>query len=212
MKRTVFASYPLRTILITLSVLAFTNVQVHITSAAGTPLGDLAVSMQPGTWATLTTNNINQTLSNTGGAAGSIFGYTEYIKWDRVGRRLYYMGSDHSGSSTQQNFARHVQYNEASNAWSILPQQSWAVFSPGNGAHGYDHGAIDPLHRYFYWRRYNDLAVFRYNMDTGVWTAMPQNNVIQFNSCCVGIDYFPELHGVMLAGDGNGDNGGVTRW
>ena len=198
-------------VVIILIVLAFGFFHVHNTSAAGTPLGDLAVSMQPGTWATLTTNNINQTLSNTGGAAGSIFGYTEYIKWDRVGRRLYYMGSDHSGSSTQQNFARHVQYNEASNAWSILPQQSWAVFSPGNGAHGYDHGAIDPVHRYFYWRRYNDLAVFRYNMDTGVWTAMSRNNVIQFNSCCVGIDYFPELHGVLWAGDENGDSGGVTR-
>src|SRR2546427_1444358 len=211
MKRTVFASYPLRTILITLSVLAFTNVQVHITSAASTALGSLVASMQPGTWASFTTNNINQTLSNTGGAAGSIFGYTEYIKWDRVGHRLYYMGSDHSTSSTQQNLARHVQYDEASNSWTILPQQSFGIFSPGNGAHGYDHGAIDPVNRYFYWRRYTDLTVYRYNMDTGVWTAMPQNNVIQFNSCCVGIDYFPELHGVLWAGDENGDNGGVTR-
>src|SRR5947209_8203286 len=211
MKRTVFASYPLRTILITLSVLAFINVQVHITSAASTALRSLAASMQPGTWASFTTNNINQTLSNTGGAAGSIFGYTEYIKWDRVGHRLYYMGSDHSTSSTQQNFARHVQYDEASNAWTILPQQSFGIFSPGNGAHGYDHGAIDPVNRYFYWRRYTDLTVYRYNMDTGVWNAMPQNNVIQFNSCCVGIDYFPELHGVLWAGDENGDNGGVTR-
>src|SRR3989441_9919658 len=211
MKRTVFASYPLRTILITLSVLAFINVQVHITSAASTALRSLAASMQPGTWASFTTNNINQTLSNTGGAAGSIFGYTEYIKWDRVGHRLYYMGSDHSNSSTQQNFARHVQYDEATNGWAILPQQDFGIFSPGNGAHGYDHGAIDPLHRYFYWRRYSDLTVYRYNMDTRVWAAMPPNNVIRFNACCVGIDYFPELHGVMWAGDENGDNGGVTR-
>src|SRR5207302_10566330 len=33
----------------------------------------------------------------------------------------------------------------------------------------------------------------------------------QYNSCCVGIDDFPELHGVIWISDESGDNGGVTR-
>src|SRR5438105_2966147 len=206
MKRAVSASYVLRTILITLIVLAFASVQVHISSAASTALGNLVASMQPGTWAQLITDNINPTLSNPGGASGIIFGYTEYIKWDPVGRRLYYLGGDHATSGTP--VMRHVQYDEASNSWSILPEQSWFT---AFASHGYDHGAIDPAHRFFYFRPPGNLNVYRYNMDTGAWTQMPANNVIQYNSCCVGMDYFPELHGVMWAGDESGDNGGVTR-
>ena len=196
----------IRTILLTISFLALANVHVHMTSAASTVLGNLVASMQAGTWAQLTTNNINPTLSNTGGASGIIFGYTEYIKWDSVGHRLYYLGGDHATSGTP--VMRHVQYDEASNTWSILPEQSWFT---AFASHGYDHGAIDPAHRFFYFRPPGNLNVYRYNMDTGAWTQMPANNVIQYNSCCVGMDYFPELHGVMWAGDESGDNGGVTR-
>src|SRR2546422_7933696 len=98
MKRSVFASYSLHTMVIMLSVFAFAIFQARMTSAASTVLGNLAASMQPGTWATLSTNNINPTLSNTGGASGIIFGYTEYIKWDPVGQRLYYLGGDHATS------------------------------------------------------------------------------------------------------------------
>jgi len=189
-----------------LIVLGFTIFVIHNTSAATTALGNLVASMQPGTWAQLSTNNINATLSNPGGASGIIFGYTEYIKWDPVGHRLYYLGGDHFTSGTP--VMRHVQYDENSNSWSILPEQSWfTAFS----SHGYDHGAIDPVHRYFYFRPPGNLTMYRWNMDTRVWTAMPSNNVIGFDSCCVGIDYFPELHGVIWASDENDDNGGVTR-
>jgi hypothetical protein len=193
-------------LVIILIVIALAIFQVRNTSAAGTALGSLAASMQPGTWAQLTTNNINPTLSNPGGASGIIFGYTEYIKWDPVGRRLYYLGGDHAESGTP--VMRHVQYDDATNSWSILPEQSWFT---AFASHGYDHGAIDPAHRYFYFRPPDNLTMYRWNMDTHVWTQMPANNVIQYNSCCVGIDYFPELHGVMWASDESGDNGGVTR-
>src|SRR2546422_6521540 len=193
------------TILITLIVLGLTIFQVHSTSAASTALGNLVASMQAGTWAQLNTNNINPTLSD-GGVSGVIFGYTEYIKWDPVSRRLYYLGGDHFASGTP--VMRHVQYDENSNSWSILPEQSWFT---AYASHGYDHGAIDPGHRYFYFRPPNNLTVYRWNIDTGAWTAMPSNNVIQYNSCCVGLEYFPELHGVIWASDENGDNGGLTR-
>ena len=193
------------TLIILLIVLGFTIFEVHNISAATTALGNLAASMQPGTWAQLTTNNINPTLSDNG-VSGIIFGFTEYIKWDPVGHRLYYLGGDHFASGTP--VMRHVQYDENSNSWSILPEQSWFT---AFASHGYDHGAIDPVHRFFYYRPPGNLTMYRWNMDTKVWTAMPDNNVIQYDSCCVGIDYFPELHGVIWASDENGDNGGLSR-
>ena len=179
-----------------------------ISSQAGaqTALANLANSMQPGTWAALTTININPTLSDPLGASGFIITYTEYIKWDPVSRRLYFLGGDHYLSGTP--VMRHVQYDEATNTWSILPQQSWfTVFA----SHGYDHGALDPVHRYFYFRPPGDLTMHRWNIDTGVWTDMPQNTTIQYNACCVGIDYFPEMKGVIWISDENNNLGGVTR-
>src|SRR5712691_8816285 len=95
-----------RVFVVIIIVFALGLSRLYYTSAASTALGNLVASMQPGTWAPLSTLNINQTLSNTGGVSGTIFGYAEYIKWDSVGHRLYYMGSDHNPSST--NFARHV--------------------------------------------------------------------------------------------------------
>ena len=94
------------TLIILLIVLGFTIFEVHNISAATTALGNLAASMQPGTWAQLTTNNINPTLSDNG-VSGIIFGFTEYIKWDPVGHRLYYLGGDHFASGTP--VMRHVQ-------------------------------------------------------------------------------------------------------
>ena len=97
----------------------------------------------------LTTMNINPTLI-AGGASGITLGYTEYIKWDPIGRRLYFLGSDHNSTSSTL-YAKHVQYDEATNTWSQLPQQPWFAINSGSAMHGYDHGAIDPAHRYFFW-------------------------------------------------------------
>ena len=120
-----------RVFVIIIIVFALGLSHLRYTSAAGTALGDLAASMQPGTWKPLTTNNINPTLSNPGGASGIIFGYTEYIKWDPVGHRLYYLGGDHATSGTP--VMRHVRYDDATNSWSILPEQSWFTAFASHG-------------------------------------------------------------------------------
>ena len=205
MRRGVFASYPIRAFVIALIVLV-AAVKVTVTYGASTVLGNLAASMKPGTWAQLATNNINPTLSDSQGASGAIITYTEYIKWDPVGHRLYFLGGDHYPSGTP--VMRHVQYDEATNSWSMLPQQSWFT---AFRSHGYDHAAIDPVHRYFYSRPPGDMFIRRWNIDTGAWTTLPTNNVIQYNACCTGIDYFPELNGIIWIGDENNDLGGVTR-
>jgi hypothetical protein len=169
-------------------------------------LSDTVAKMAPGSWATLVTNNINPTFADSQGDSGYITPYAEYLKWDPVSHRLFFLGGDHYLSGTP--VMRHVQYDENTNTWSTLPQQSWfSAFS----SHGYDHGALDPVHRFFYFRPPGDLTLHRWNIDTGTWTNMPQNNVIQFDACCVGIDYFPELKGVVWISDENNNLGGVTR-
>jgi hypothetical protein len=156
----------------------------------------------------LTTNNINPTLANTGGASGFIFGYTESIKWDPVSRQLFFIGMDHNQPSGE----RFVSYAESTNSWQILPQPAAMGGSGvGNVNHGYDHHALDPANRYLYFRYgFAARSVYRYQIDTKVWTKLSDNNVLNYSQCCGGLDYFPELNGVVWAQAGeNGNWGGV---
>jgi hypothetical protein len=54
--------------------LCFGVLLTHPTLGRATTLSDLAASMQAGTWAELTTNNINPTLTNTAVQAASFLG------------------------------------------------------------------------------------------------------------------------------------------
>lgn len=159
-------------------------------------LATLAASMQPGTWATLSTTNITSALTNTGGSSNSIFGYSESSRWDPITRRNFYMGSDHGGGSAPGPNAgwRFVNFDDASNAWSILPTPPWLVFNDTtyNDAHGYDHTAINSAGRIIYRRPYNANEIRTFNIDTGAWGLAPA--VINTgSSCCDAIDFFPDL-------------------
>jgi len=66
----------------------------QVNSGVSTALASLAASLHAGTWAELETNQINSTLKSDGGVSGVIFGYTEYIKWDPVAHRLYFLGGE----------------------------------------------------------------------------------------------------------------------
>lgn len=182
----------------------------HLLVSAGfsSVLSDAVAALQPGQWTTIQTNNINAALTGTGGASGFIFGYTETIKWDPVTRRLFYVGSDHN-STPSTMYARHVQYDEATNAWTVRSQQGWFAASSGAAMHGYDHLALDPARRFLYHRRFGSLTTYRWNIDTGAWTTMPDNTVTNYNSCCVGIDYSPELGGIVWGGVESGTNGSL---
>lgn len=183
-------------------------------SWAGTPLQDLAATMKPGTWMELATNNINPTLSNTGGSSNFIFGYTESINWDPISRKLFYAGMDHN----QPEHIRFVSYDEATNSWQKLTQPA-AMACPSGSActpsHGYDHHAIDPANRYYYFRySYNGRVVHRYHIDTQTWTRLTDNNVLNYNQCCGGVDYFPELGGLVWVqgGEFSTGNGGISHY
>src|SRR5262245_12664675 len=63
---------------------------------AGTAMGDLAASMQPGTWAELSTNNINALLSNCNCATGAILVFGEGGYWDPASHKFFFAGADHA--------------------------------------------------------------------------------------------------------------------
>ena len=175
--------------------------------ASASTLSDAAATLQPGQWRVLNTTNLNRaTLDD--GAGYHVFYYTEDLTWDPVSRQLLFAGGGHG---TDAEFLR---YRESSNAWTRTKpggSQWHASFS-----HGYDHNAIAPALGKFYFRQpaydpSNYLEI--YNIASNTWSRsapMPYRP-----GCCGGIEYFPELNGLVLA---NGDAGlllydpAANRW
>src|SRR2546421_2435389 len=159
-------------ILITLVALALVPFRTRSFSQSTTALSNLAASLAPGTWAELTTNNIAPTLAFTGGASGTTFGFTENGVWDPLSRQFLYIGGDHSPTMPD-TCPRFVSYLESTNTWQMLPEPAWFPCTPGSAMHGYDHTAIDPIHRNLYHRPYNDMVVRKLDMSTNTWVNLP---------------------------------------
>src|SRR5947209_6356703 len=159
-------------ILITIGALALALLCVHTSRASSTALGNLAASLQPGTWAELVTNNIAATLAFTGGASGNVFGFTENGVWDSGSGQFFYVGGDHSPTMPD-TCPRFVSYTESTNTWQMLPKPGWFPCTPSTAMHGYDHTAIDPVHHRLYHRPYNDMVVRRLDLTTNTWTDLP---------------------------------------
>src|SRR5262249_39809937 len=126
---------------------------VKSSRAAGeTNLGGVASSMQPGTWVELTgmtgfrSGEGSIFDDQTGSNFRSILEFADKAVWDTVSKQVLYYGGSHGG--TVQRF---VQYDDAANAWSSLPLPPPALLG---SSHSYEHNAIDPVHRkYFYVER-----------------------------------------------------------
>ena len=62
--------------------------------------------------------------------------------------------------------------------------------------HEYDDHGINPARRELFYRgAVNTTEFYRGSIDSGTWTAIP-NNLLEYPSCCAGVEYFPELGGV----------------
>src|SRR5262249_34834276 len=121
--------------------------------------------------------------------------------------QLFYVGQDHGEPDQTQAF---VSYSEATNSWSTLPSTSW-MHVGSTPSHGYDHMALDPVHRYFYVRSpYMGTTTYKYQIDNQTWTPIASNNLMSYVQCCGGLDYFPEMNGVIWVQGGEvGNTGGV---
>ncbi len=164
--------------------------------AKKTALAHLAAKMKAGEWAELKTVNLIETL-RAKGASGAIFGYNEDATWDPKTRQFYYVGGDHN------DIVRFVTYADDTNAWTILPQPAWV----GKGtSHGYSHHGLDVQRGLLYYFPFGNRArtIHRYDITKDAWSTLPKLDPPEYLACCVGVEYFPELDGLVVANGGGG--------
>ena len=154
-----------------------------------TALGAVAARMKAGSWAELKTHNLVPTL-RARGASGAIFGYSEDGAWDPATEQFLYVGGDHGDE------ARFITYSAGTNTWKVMPRPEW--ISRGT-SHGYDHNAINPAAGDFYYRPFSGKVIHSYDIKKGTWSPLPALNVPEYISCAVGVEYFPELNGLVFA-------------
>ena len=186
-------------------------------AVADTALADLAASLQPGESAFLDTAGIDSAFTATGSGASSNTHiiWSDEIVWNSVHRKLQFVGGDHyNGISGPDDGPHFIEYDEVSNSWTDHGIPPHIVPSTN---HGYDHMAVDPETGYFYVRRVGvgpgNGPVIHY-WDGSTWSPIAANNQsAQANEVAVGIDFFPELNGIIWAGIVPGDGlGGLYLW
>jgi hypothetical protein len=186
------------------AIAAFAALSTATRASAGA-LGNLAASMQPGTFAELTGMN--------GWDAGGILvptdlgcsandyitQYAEKAAWDPVGQRLLFVGHTHGNCYG----GRFVLFNEATNTWSKGPWpqgvcQSGSADSPCF-SHAYGHNTTDPATGDLYFRQSYTMKFFRYR--NGAWASIPAPPT-QSSQCCGALEYFPDMNRLLfLDGD-----------
>jgi hypothetical protein len=165
-------------------------------AAKKTALTQLAAKMRAGEWAELKTDNLVETL-RAKGASGAIFGYNEDAAWDPKTRQFLYVGGDHN------DIVRFVSYADDTNTWKILAQPDWV----GKGtSHGYSHHGVDAERGLLYYVPFGNRAriIHRYDIAKGAWSTLPKLDPPEYLACCVGVEYFPELDGLVIANGGGG--------
>jgi hypothetical protein len=179
-----------------------------------TRLGTLVSSMQPGTWAELTDTmgfkaGRGYILDDeTGNSTTSILEFADKAVWDTAGKRFLFYGAAHGFVPN-----KFVQYDEASDSWSELPPPP-SEAGVGNGSHSYQHNAIDPARRAYFYIQRGQRAVEKLDLnDYKTWSTLPPNNVISTGQCCIAIEWFPDIDGLIwLASGERSTGGGLAVW
>ena len=160
---------------------------------SATTLGNLASSMQPGTWAVLNTagdaSGFSQALLDSGNGH-HILEYADKATWDPTSKQVLYIGQGHY------EIQKFITYNEATNTWTVQPKPFWDCSASGGGCigHGFQHNAINPNGREFYYRQYGSTKFFKYNIDSKSWNAISNSsldNLVQYVQVSGGVEYFP---------------------
>lgn len=161
------------------------------TTVCASVLSDAAAQLQPGQWVVVNTLNFNSALLDDG-AAYQVLQYTEDMVWDPVSHQLLFVGGGHDSD------AEYLSYSESTNSWTRRKPGGgpWACCS----SHAYDGNAIIPsAGKLFFhqmaWDQADRLDVV--DIASGTWSRTAP--MAQHPGCCVGLEYFPELGGLVMA-------------
>lgn len=170
-------------------------------------LATLAASLPVGSWQELTTNNIG--VLNQSGTDGNIIPYGGDAAWDTGSRKLLFVGNDHIDSVTSET-GHFVIYSADTNSWRNMAPPPWS--EPGRTDHGYYEHGIDATRGLMYRRQSHlgrSFGVF--NIASESWTTTATDLALDGTyACCSGVDYFPELGGLVHV-QGGEPGGGVVR-
>jgi hypothetical protein len=161
--------------------------------APATVLGDLAASMQPGSWAELNTNGFTQPLLWAEESYHYITQHSDDAVWNPGTEEVYYIGGGHGG------IGKIIVYSAATNTWREETRQPW--MEPLG--HGYDHNAIDPVNGILYHHPMSGRKIIhRYLINYKTWqvcTYVPDAIAVwELIDCCRGVCYFPEMRSLLI--------------
>jgi len=157
-------------------------------------LSNLAASMQPKTWATLSTQGLSAALGGYSGCATSPLEYADNAVWDPVHKKLYFLGAPHYCWPW-----KFLIYDEATNQWSTGLLPASGMNSGGSQiGHAYDHNAVDPATGDVFHKPYNDRNIYRYS--NGSWSLYTTFNATISPSINItgGLSWFPEMGGLVF--------------
>lgn len=173
--------------------------------AGATALGDAAAQLQPGQWRTLNRAgdgsgfDLDLIVSCWGADCGdNILNYADKGMWNPLTREIQFVGKGH------QRLLKHISYTEATNRWVIETKPWWDCSDQGptcySIAHGYEHSTINPANGDVYTRLFNSTIVYKWTRSSKTWTQLPAAGPNP--NVAVALEYFPEMDGVVLAGNG----------
>lgn len=175
--------------------------------ADGTPIGELAESMQPGQWRELATTGAQAAFS----ADESLFEYCDKLVWDPIQKQVLFYGTSDPASSN--NDRKFIRYRASTNSWDILPTPSFA----SNIQHSYKHHAINPENRRLYYRPMGSTNTELYSISldnvTGAWRRESNISGLDYLDGAVAMDWFPARRTIVLhSGEAGGAQSGLTEF
>ena len=160
-------------------------------------LAQTAAAMQPGEWRVVDqggdASGFNYALLSTG--SDNIFNYADKGLWNPNTREIQFLGKGCCGQ-----LFKFITYTESTDHWVQEPKPYWDC-SPSDTCrgHGFEHSTIDPATGNVYWRQSASDTIYKWTRATKTWSLLP---TAPNPTVAVGIEWFPELGGFVLAGSG----------
>lgn len=168
---------------------------------ATTVLAQLAASMSAGQWKELNVNGMSQSQFLAG--SNWVTAYMDKGCHDPVNRQVRFFGQAHLGDQ------RWFQYDEESNAFSVLADPPWDDGDSAGGSpswqygHGYQGNTVDPASGDQYFRRYSASFAYSLNRQANSWSQTASASGWDgINGTAGGIEWLPTI----------GAAGGLVLW